>query len=219
MIHLARMNNLTTRVISGSILILAMIALYLLQSSHMTLVVYLFITSIILGEISVNIKYSAPAKIQLIAYTYTLIPTLLMIYTCIRNTYPTTHDMFCMSVLCAFTFDTCAYVGGRIIGGHKIAPNISPSKTIAGVITGLLGVMLVLLHTTHYCIHKKIILSIVLASGAFYGDLLQSKFKRVIGIKDMGRLIPGHGGFGDRFDGVLGVLILYSILCITGYIH
>lgn len=112
--------------------------------------------------------------------------------------------------------DTGAYFAGRTFGGPKIAPAISPSKTWAGLFGGMVsaGVVLAVLPT-------QTILGIGPAVGfaggalaaivAQAGDFLESWMKRKAGLKDSGKLIPGHGGFFDRMDGLLAVSNLAGI--------
>ena len=109
--------------------------------------------------------------------------------------------------------DIFAYLGGKIFGNKKIAPKISKGKTIEGTLIGL-GVTVLMSIMTKYLanfnINQAIIAGILIALFAFLGDLLESYFKREIGVKDSGRVIPGHGGVMDRFDGYFLILPLYN---------
>lgn len=104
--------------------------------------------------------------------------------------------------------DTAAYFGGRAFGKHKLAPVISPNKTIEGGIFGLifgiitfvlLGVLLLPPLQVEYLWLSGIIV------GVFgqLGDLVESRFKRDTGVKDTSTILPGHGGFLDRFDSII----------------
>lgn len=103
--------------------------------------------------------------------------------------------------------DTGAYFAGRLIGGPKLAPGISPSKTWSGAAGGLIagiasGTAVVLLAAVAFHpMHIVIAFGIVIA--AMVGDLLESWIKRRFGAKDSGALIPGHGGVMDRLDGFI----------------
>lgn len=103
--------------------------------------------------------------------------------------------------------DSCAYVAGRLLGGPKLAPAISPGKTISGSVGGLLGAMvaggLIGYWAEHEWTYWAFIAGGVLAIAAQAGDLLESAFKRRLGVKDSGHLIPGHGGLLDRLDALL----------------
>ncbi len=115
-----------------------------------------------------------------------------------------------IAVAVSFANDTGAYFTGRALGRHKLAPEISPGKTVEGAIGGLLaGVifMFVARATFFRALTVPDCLAIGLATGILgpTGDLLESMIKRAAGAKDSGRLIPGHGGMLDRIDAVLFV--------------
>lgn len=107
--------------------------------------------------------------------------------------------------------DTGAYFSGRTIGGPKIAPAISPSKTWAGLLGGMLCAALVVAYISTQDTGMPIplvggmIAGALLAVVAQAGDFLESWMKRRAGLKDSGKLIPGHGGLFDRLDGLLAV--------------
>ncbi|MGI6295158.1 MAG: phosphatidate cytidylyltransferase [Armatimonadota bacterium] len=111
-----------------------------------------------------------------------------------------------MVFLCTWACDTSAYFLGRAFGKTKIAPNLSPNKTIEGSIAGLLGTLVVAM-ISGWVIHLPWYHS--LAMGAIFGvlsqlgDLSESAIKRELKIKDFGTLVPGHGGVLDRFDSLL----------------
>lgn len=99
-----------------------------------------------------------------------------------------------------------AYACGRLIGGPRLTPRISPKKTWAGAVGGILAAVLVSAAAAEVAAAepKGLLLFAVLVSGAAQGgDLLESAVKRHFGVKDMSRVIPGHGGVFDRVDGVL----------------
>ncbi len=110
-------------------------------------------------------------------------------------------------LLVAWTTDTASFVGGRMIGGPKLAPNISPKKTWSGFFTGALAPLLVGYGFALYLGGTSpwilAIIAVVLAVACQLGDLLESAVKRHLGIKDMSQLISGHGGLFDRIDSLL----------------
>ena len=107
--------------------------------------------------------------------------------------------------------DTGAYLTGRTFGGPKLAPRISPSKTISGAVGGLLagvGEGILVWYLTGGAIDGRVAAAAVVGSIACQvGDLLESGAKRHFGVKDSGRLIPGHGGVLDRADGLLAAAL------------
>ena len=116
--------------------------------------------------------------------------------------------------LVVWATDVGAYVFGRTIGGPKIAPAISPSKTWAGLLGGAVFVMLTMYimamieglgrQSLAFALY-----GIPLAVMAQAGDFFESWMKRRAGVKDSGTLIPGHGGLFDRVDGLLPVAIVF----------
>jgi len=116
--------------------------------------------------------------------------------------------------ICAFGCDTFAYFTGTLFGKHKLVPTLSPKKTVEGAVGGVLGAV-ILAYIYSVAVSKLFFLediNIVLlctiagAAGAVFaqlGDLSASAIKRYTGIKDFGKIIPGHGGVLDRFDSVL----------------
>ena len=103
--------------------------------------------------------------------------------------------------------DTGAYFIGRKWGKHKLAPKLSPKKTMEGAVGGVICCLLVagVFHIFHPAtsLAKLLVLSVLVAFAGLLGDLVESVLKRRAGIKDSGKLIPGHGGVLDRFDSFL----------------
>ena len=121
----------------------------------------------------------------------------------------------------AFSSDAGAYFAGSFFGKHKLAPVVSPNKTVEGVVGGLASAMVGMLI---YGVILQLVFRLQVSYGAalFYGrlgsavgvcgDLCFSIIKRLSGIKDFGTLIPGHGGFYDRFDSMVTVAPLMEAL-------
>jgi phosphatidate cytidylyltransferase len=114
------------------------------------------------------------------------------------------------AVLTTVAADVAALLVGSAIGRHPMAPSISPNKSWEGFLGGALASVLVAVVVVHFIhpwtISKALVLGVVVAVVAPLGDLSQSMVKRHLGLKDMGRLMPGHGGILDRFDGLLFVM-------------
>jgi len=125
--------------------------------------------------------------------------------------------------LLAFTSDSGAYFAGRFLGKHKLAPVISPNKTVEGVAGGVIGAIVGMLI---YCLVLDLFFrfrvnylfaltyGILGSLSAVFGDLAFSAIKRQTGIKDYGNLLPGHGGVLDRFDSMVIVAPLTEALLI-----
>ena len=136
--------------------------------------------------------------------------------------------------LCMFVFlwinDAGAYICGSLLGKHKLFPRISPGKSWEGSIGGGILVMLVASSIPYILGHFSLItfnfsplqwagLGLVIVVFGTWGDLIESLFKRTLGIKDSGNVLPGHGGMLDRFDSSLlaipaAVVYIYTLLYI-----
>ena len=114
-------------------------------------------------------------------------------------------------VTLVISMDVFGYIGGNLVGKNKIAPKISNGKTVEGTFIGLFFTVIIsccFIGILSFNYITAIILGIVLGLLAFLGDLLVSLFKRKVGIKDSGNIIPGHGGLLDRFDSYILVFSL-----------
>ena len=112
-------------------------------------------------------------------------------------------------VILVSTMDVFAYLGGKLFGKRKIIPLISKGKTIEGTIIGLSFTIIIsyfIKDLMNFNVIYSLIYGFFIGTIAFSGDLLESIFKRNIGVKDSGKLIPGHGGLMDRFDGYFLVI-------------
>jgi phosphatidate cytidylyltransferase len=118
----------------------------------------------------------------------------------------------------AWTTDTASYAAGRLIGGPKLAPRVSPHKTWSGFIVGALSPAIVgyvfALAFKGTSAWRLSLVSVALALACQAGDLLESAVKRHFGAKDMSQLIPGHGGLLDRIDGLLIAAILAGLIAL-----
>jgi phosphatidate cytidylyltransferase len=127
---------------------------------------------------------------------------------------PNGLNMFLYLVVLVSVMDIFAYLGGNFFGIKKIAPKISSGKTIEGTLIGLFCTTLasfLIKELMGFNFIQALLFGLTVGVFAFLGDLFESFFKRKIGIKDSGNLIPGHGGLLDRFDGYILILPLFYI--------
>lgn len=120
-----------------------------------------------------------------------------------------------------FASDTAAFFVGRAVGKHKLAPDISPAKTREGAAAGAVGAILIsLFFTLPTPLYLPItwwqaaLLGLLVSIFGQLGDLAESLFKRNMGVKDSGKLLPGHGGMLDRLDSIVfaGVVVYYYVV-------
>ncbi len=126
-------------------------------------------------------------------------------------------------VLCTFASDSSAYLAGRALGKHKMAPFVSPKKTWEGAVAGgaaaiIASTLVVWFFKLPVDFWQAIILGLMISLFGQLGDLVKSLFKRNMEVKDSGHLLPGHGGFLDRIDSLLfaGVTVYFFTAFISG---
>lgn len=134
--------------------------------------------------------------------------------------------IYLLTFICAWVTDSFAYFSGRLFGKHKLIPAVSPKKTVEGAIGGVVfcivgmvvfGFVIERFFNPDGVIHANYL--VLAISGVFIsvvsqiGDLIMSLVKRQYGIKDYGKLFPGHGGILDRFDSVLAVSLILAFIC------
>ena len=202
--------NLSIRILSSFIFIILYFSIFFYYTDK---IIY-FITLIyflICIEVFLNFKKSINVILLYISISYLSIAIYIIF---VFNLYE-----FTAIVLIIIFFDSFCYLFGKILGKHKILNKISPNKTYEGLFGGIIFTNLFsLIFYLNFDIYKISINSnmfffiniIILFS--FLGDLIQSYFKRLNNIKDSSNFLPGHGGFFDRFDSFLLVIIPFSLI-------
>jgi CDP-diglyceride synthetase len=128
------------------------------------------------------------------------------------NLFPDRHGIAFLlaAIIVTVADDVASLLVGAAMGRHQLAPSISPNKSWEGLIGGAIAAILVAVVVVHFIhpwtVSKAALYGVVVAIVAPLGDLSQSMIKRHLGLKDMGRLLPGHGGILDRVDGLLFVM-------------
>ncbi len=203
-------------------LMLAVIYVMSLNNSEFV-ISYKIISSLILSMMLPLIfykreSYSINDAMYLIGFVF-LISTSFSLIVYIRNMSNDWHYLMYVLLIAIFT-DTFAYIGGNLIGSHKLIPSISPNKTIEGTIVGL--IVGTLIASTYYYITINDTINVIYLIGCTLflsvlgqlGDLVFSTIKRYFGKKDYSNLIPGHGGILDRFDSL--IFIVYGFILLIG---
>jgi phosphatidate cytidylyltransferase len=163
---------------------------------------------------------------RLYGFAYCLLPAVSLLWIRERAEYEgigTGFDLLIWVFLVVWSTDIGAYFAGRAIGGPKLAPSISPNKTIAGLVGGvasatvLAGVWVNFINWESSVRLPAILywLAPPFAVAAQLGDLFESGLKRRAGVKDSGTWLPGHGGLLDRLDGLVPVAVLTAALMVT----
>lgn len=165
--------------------------------------------AILIGAIIVALlQFGAHPVLSTLGVLYTGLPAVALLW--LRSQDPNGLYVVVFLFLIVWSTDTFAYLSGRLIGGPKLAPSISPKKTWAGLIFGVAAAMVVTWLFARWLGAPPLALSGfagVLAIISQVGDLGESALKRRFGIKDSSALIPGHGGFLDRVDSLVPVAV------------
>ncbi len=165
---------------------------------------------LLFGEVLLSSGKLPVAQIGYCLMAGVVVPLLLSALARIRL-WPDSTKYILIPFIMAYFSDTGAYFVGVFFGKHKMCPNISPKKSwegfFGGILTAVLGMILYcwILDISDYRVNYvfAVLYGLVGSIGSVFGDLLMSAIKRQTGIKDYGKLIPGHGGILDRFDSVL----------------
>ena len=152
----------------------------------------------------------------LIGFIYICLP--LIIFINIENNTLESNFIILWFLITVLSTDIFSYIYGNLIKGPKILKNISPSKTYSGTILGILsgtffGSLYYFSNFNNENIYQIIFFSLLISSSSFIGDLFISKIKRNFKVKDSGYILPGHGGFLDRYDSIsISIMILFFLV-------
>ena len=158
---------------------------------------------------------------NLAGFVYALLPALALLWVRERGGDPVGargFELVLWAFIVTWAADIGAFFTGRAFGGRKLAPSISPNKTISGFVGGVVAASLLAgiwaeISGLHW---GWLLLAPLFAMAAAGGDLFESWLKRKAGVKDAGALIPGHGGVLDRLDGLVPVAVLTGLAVVAG---
>lgn len=182
-------------------------------------IVFLYFTAVFIEFLAANTNM-AFHRVCMAAFSALVVPYMLSAMVRILN-FEYGRFYILVALILAFTSDTGAYFVGRKFGRHKLAPVISPKKTVEGLAGGVLScVAFMMLYCLVLQLCFKFTMDYVSAAiygvfgslGSVMGDLVFSAIKRQNGIKDYGKLLPGHGGILDRFDSMVVAAPLTELL-------
>jgi len=153
-------------------------------------------------------------------FVYALLPAISLLW--IRERFPNANhanpNLLLWVFIVTWATDIGAYFVGRAIGRTKLAPLISPGKTVEGLIGGVIAAALLGGAWVIYLDLSRVLLILapLFALAAQGGDLFESWIKRRVGVKDSGHWLPGHGGLLDRLDGLVPVAVLTALVQLSG---
>ena len=179
------------------------------------------LATVVIGAIIVlPLQFGERPLLSASGVLYTGLPAVALLW--LRGSEPTGFLAVLFIFLVVWATDTAAFAAGRLIGGPKLAPRISPNKTWAGLAGGIAaGGLTAALFAYFAGAAPAVLAPIGLAIGTIAqgGDLAESALKRAFGVKDASNLIPGHGGFMDRLDGFVPVAIAVALAALFVNAH
>ena len=177
-----------------------------------SVIIFLFITSIICLEINQMKNKNRSYLIFNLYLAFTVLSFFLFVFLLITEK---VSLLFLLATIATiWLFDTFSYIGGKIIGGAKLMPKISSGKTLSGLISGVFVTILLIQLLFYYLkieFKFSIYFTISIIALSFIGDTIVSMLKRYASIKDSGKIMPGHGGLLDRFDSFIIVFLIFGI--------
>jgi len=213
------LKELLVRSITGAIIVVVLLGSVLLGPWTFFIVYGILGVLALIEYIRVTAKHTKKRAILVIGFLYVLAPFLLLtqlVYTPYQSGYRPEIMIFLLMTI--WIFDTGAYLVGRVIGKHPLSKKISPKKTWEGLFGGIfiaaIGIWLfIYIEGSIPDTHLWIMGGSIVVFGTL-GDLIESAWKRSLGIKDSGKILPGHGGLLDRFDSML-LAIPFVWICLV----
>jgi phosphatidate cytidylyltransferase len=179
------------------------------------------ITVVIGALIVLALRFGERAKLSALGVLYVGVPCIGLLW--LRGDEPYGFRAVLFLVLAVIVTDTAAYAVGRTVGGPKLWPRVSPNKTWSGLIGGVsaaaLASGLFALAVPGASTGLLALTGLVCGLVAQAGDLAESALKRAHGVKDASQLIPGHGGFMDRMDGLVGAAVVAALFALSLNMH
>ena len=222
--ELLHMKGLKTMTIEGALTLFATFALTVPLENYLTflpvdgnVVAYSVLITIMLGTTVFSKSYTIEDAVFPIAMSFYVG----FGFNALLDARVAGFDKVLLALFIVWATDSAAYLIGMNFGKHKLAPRVSPNKSIEGFIGGILGAVLViaifmLVDSTvalPYGIYRMSLFAVFFSVAGQFGDLIESAMKRHFGVKDSGKFIPGHGGVLDRFD---SMLVVFPIMHLFG---
>lgn len=197
------------------------------QTVYVILLVFVFLLAMLKGY-----SHTSFEDVAVSVFASVLVPFGFSIFVRLRDMFLNEQFgiyLIFFALICALGTDSGAQLGGMAFGKHKMSPNISPKKTVEGAACGIIfalilnaAAFILYNHFANYRIDKAgttilLLCSVPVSIMGMMGDLSASVLKRNFGVKDFGKIFPGHGGVMDRFDSVLFTLPLTYVIALVAF--
>ena len=204
--------NVFLRIISGISFIIPFV-LSIINGSVFFILFFLLILSILIYEMNVNSIGKISLKLRFLLSLILIISVFHFIFLRISNDFDIIYYILYI-IFSIWIFDSFSLIGGKLIGGKKLIPNISPNKTYSGLLIGFFSLFIASSFIIYIFDINPFIIICTLMIGfiSFLGDAIESYYKRLLKIKDFSNILPGHGGLMDRMDAFILIFFVHSIL-------
>ena len=203
--------NVIHRMITGIFFIVPFI-LFILNGSYLFIFYFLLILSILIEEFNSVAINKISLKLRFLLILILIFSVFHFIFLRISNDSSIVQYILYI-IISIWIFDSFSLIGGKLIGGKKLIPIVSPNKTYSGLLIGYLSLLLFSVITVYvFSVNELLIFcSILIGAVSFLGDACESYLKRYLNIKDFSNLLPGHGGLLDRMYAFILIFFIHFI--------
>ena len=205
--------NVLNRIITGIFFVIPFVY-SIIQGGYIFIIYFLLILAILIYEL-INSTVNKLGFIAIVILQLILIISIFH-FIFLRIASDSGIEFYLLYIVISiWIFDSFSLIGGKLIGGKKLLPKISPNKTYSGLLTGFLFLLFLsscftmLVGNNDYMI---ILITLLIGLFSFFGDSIESYLKRYLKIKDFGNILPGHGGLLDRMDAFILIFFVHFLL-------
>ena len=205
--------NVLNRIITGIFFIIPFVY-SIIQGGYIFIIYFLLILALLICEL-INSTVNKLGFVTIVMLQLILIISIFH-FIFLRITGGSGIEFYLLYIVISiWIFDSFSLIGGKLIGGKKLLPKISPNKTYSGLLTGFLFLLflsscfIMLVGNNNYMI---ILITLLIGLFSFFGDSIESYLKRYLKIKDFGNILPGHGGLLDRMDAFILIFFVHFFL-------
>jgi len=206
--------NIYKRIISG-ILFVTPFLFSIFKGGVFFVLFFIFLLVMVVYEFNISSKNKIGLPIRFIVVLFFIVSFFHFIFLRIAfDDFIITYLLYV--IFSVWIFDSFSLIGGRLIGGRKLMPRISPNKTYSGLVTGFLSLLIfsILLIFFYKQNITVILFTLIIGLISFVGDAIESYCKRFLDIKDFSNFMPGHGGILDRMDAFILIFIIHFVISI-----